>query len=418
MLSSNPSVTLSMDHALIESATLPPSSALARPHPGDVGCHIRIIREIDELEGLRSYWQRWVVHPNADMDAYISTLRMTPGAAPLVLVAYRDGIPDAMLLGREDIGEVNAKLGYKTIVSPKLRRMVFVYCGLLGNASSENCDNLGATIHGCLRRHEADVAFFNKLKTDCELYRTMTRSVRVLARDLCPQIDTHRSMTLPQHADDLYRSGSAKVRKNLRWQSRRMVKDHPGAVVLRCYQFPPELDKLFRDVEQIASKTYQRGLGVGFVDSPSMRERLYLEARHGWLRAYLLYIQDRPVAFWIGKRYGETFYSDFMGYDADFGRYSPGMYVVTNVIEGMYESQDRPQSIDFGLGDAQYKAVLADIEWQEGSLYVFAPTLKGFALNLLRTSVVAGDQAAKRLLGRGALLQRAKKLWRTRAVTQ
>ena len=407
-----------MDHVVIESAQPLRLSAVACPRLEDADCHIRVIRQVEELDSLRSYWERWVRHPNADIDHYTATVTSTPHVAPLVLVVYRDGLPDAILLGRADVGEISAKLGYKTIVSPQLRRMVFIYGGLLGNASPENCNSLGVTICNCLRRYEADVAFFNKLATKSGLYQTMTRALSVFARDLCPQIDTHRSMTLPEHADDLFSSSSGKVRKNLRWQSRRMVKDHPGGILLRCYQRTADLDDLFRDAEQIAKKTYQRGLGVGFLDSPSMRDRLCFEARHGWLRAYILYIYGRPAAFWIGKRYGETFYSDFMGYDADFSKYSPGMYVITSAIEEMYKSQDRPRSIDFGLGDAQYKSVLADTDWQEASLYLFAPTLKSIALNLLRTSVVMGDQAAKRLLARAALLQRTKKLWRNRVADQ
>jgi CelD/BcsL family acetyltransferase involved in cellulose biosynthesis len=92
------------------------------------------------------------------------------------------------------------------------------------------------------------------------------------------------------------------------------------------------LDHLFHDVEEIARKTYQRGLGVGFADTTRMRQRLELAARKGWLRAYLLYLGERPCAFWIGMLYGDTFVSDYTGYDPDLRQFSPGIGLVMRMI--------------------------------------------------------------------------------------
>jgi CelD/BcsL family acetyltransferase involved in cellulose biosynthesis len=379
---------------------------------------VRIIRDLKDLESLRGYWRRWALHPNADIDAYISTLQSMPAASPLVFVAYRNDMPDAMLLGRSDPGELSIRFGYKTLASPMLRRLVFIYQGLLGNASTTHCTSLVAEVSACLRRSEADVAFFNRLKIDSALYRALSQLRGSLAGDRCPQIDVHRSITIPPGASDVFRCCSAKVRKNLKWQAKKLLKDFEGAVRFRCYQSPNDLDTLFQDVERVAKKTYQRGLGVGFMDNPPMRKRLHMEAERGWLRAYVLYIRDQPTAFWIGKRYGDAFYSDFMGYDTTVSKYSPGMYVVTTALEQMCASQDAPQSVDFGLGDAQYKAVLSDVQWQEASTYLFAPTLKATSVNLLRTAVGLADTATRSLLNRTELLQRTKTMWRRRIARQ
>ena len=405
-----------MTYELIGTAPAATSVALCEAEP--VTSQVRIIRNLEDLESIRSYWQRWALHPNADIDAYISVLESMPAATPLVLVAYKNGIPDAILLGRSDPGNLSIRFGYKTLASPTLRRLIFIYQGLLGNASATNCATLVAAVSACLRRNEADVAFFNRLKINSDLYQTLSQLRDPLTGDLCPQIDVHRSITIPQHTSDLFRCCSAKVRKNLKWQAKKLLKDFEGAVAFQCYQSPTDLDTLFQDVEKIAKTTYQRGLGVGFVDNPPMRERLHMEAGRGWLRAYVLYIKDEPTAFWIGKRYGEIFYSDFMGYDTAVSKYSPGMYVVTTALEQMCASQGPPHSVDFGLGDAQYKAVLSDLEWQEASTYLFAPTLKATSVNLLRTAVALTDQAARMLLGHAELLQRIKTMWRRRIARQ
>ncbi len=398
--------------------TMPAATSVALCKTAPVTSQVRIIRTLEDLESIRTYWQRWALHPNADIDAYISVLQSMPSAKPLVLVAFRNGLPDAMLLGRSDPGDLSIRFGYKTIASPTLRRLVFIYQGLLGDASTANCNSLVAAVSACLRRNEADVAFFNRLNIDSALYRTLSQLRGSLSGDLCPQIDVHRSITIRHGASDLFECCSAKVRKNLKWQAKKLLKDFDGAVSFHCYQSPSDLDTVFQDVERIAKKTYQRGLGVGFIDNPLMRKRLHMEAGRGWLRAYVLYIKDQPTAFWIGKRYGEVFYSDFLGYDTAVSKYSPGMYVVTTALEQMCASQDPPHSVDFGLGDAQYKAVLSDLEWQEASTYLFAPTLKATSVNLLRTAVALTDQATRRLLGRAQLLQRTKTMWRRRIARQ
>jgi CelD/BcsL family acetyltransferase involved in cellulose biosynthesis len=146
-----------------------------------------------------------------------------------------------------------------------------------------------------------------------------------------------------------------------------------------------------------------------------MRKRLHLKAEKGWLRAYVLYIGDRPCAFWVGTLYCQEFHSDFMGYDPDYSKYSPGMYLINQVIESFCNSNEEIAAIDFGLGDAQYKEILGDVQWQDACAYVFAPTLRGLALNAMRTPIMAIDRAGRQALGRVKLLSKLKKLWRRRA---
>jgi CelD/BcsL family acetyltransferase involved in cellulose biosynthesis len=106
-----------------------------------------------------------------------------------------------------------------------------------------------------------------------------------------------------------------------------------------------------------------------------------------------------------------------MGYDPDYGKYSPGMYLIMKVIEGFCGASGEKEisGIDFGLGDAQYKQILGNVQWQDASAYIFAPTLRGLGLNALRTPIIAVDRAGRRALERMKLLPKVKKLWRQRA---
>lgn len=172
---------------------------------------------------------------------------------------------------------------------------------------------------------------------------------------------------------------------------------------------------MITDVEPVARTSYQRGLGVGFIDSPATREQLRLKAEKGWLRAYVLYVADRPCAFWIGDINQATFGSDYTAYDAKLEMYSPGMCLILKIIEGFCDgNREGVTEVDFGTGFAQWKEVLSNRKWEEENVHIFAPTAKGISLNLVRSFIAGVDQAVKKLLASANLLQVIKKRWRAR----
>ena len=122
-------------------------------------------------------------------------------------------------------------------------------------------------------------------------------------------------------------------------------------------------------------------------------------------------------AFWLGVAYKNVFHSNFMGYDPAHASHSPGMFLVTTVIEGLCkeDGKDRVREIDFGLGDAQYKKVLGTNSSEEAGLYVFAPSFKGCALDLTTTVLGSIDRTARKILDRTNLLMKVKGIWRRSA---
>ena len=105
-----------------------------------------------------------------------------------------------------------------------------------------------------------------------------------------------------------------------------------------------------------------------------------------------------------------------MGYDQAYGKYSPGMYLVVKAVEQLCDSypHEAVRHIDWGLGDAQYKEVLGDCSWMEAQVQVFAPTVRGTGINLVKTPIALIDLLLKRALSRSGALQRVKTKWRRR----
>jgi hypothetical protein len=375
----------------------------------------RVTRTLDDIAATADLWRSWGSHPNADIAAYLYTLAARPEViAPYIITVLRGDIPEALLVARCEWLSVPIRVGYWKLFELKVRALTFIHGGFLGQQSLAASEAAMTQILTSLKTGEADVAFFSHLHADSHLHLCATAMPGFFVRDPFPTIQIHRAMTVPESAEAFRLRLSPKVRKNQRLQARKLESDHSGNAEVRCFRDVSELDVMFRDVEEIARKTYQRGLGVGFVDSTEMRGRLELNARQGWLRAFVLYIAGSPWAFWIGTSYGRTFHSDYMGYDPAHGSYSPGMYLAMKVIEQLcdHTGSEGITEIDFGLGDAQYKKILADREWRDASLYVFGWSLKGLATSLLRMPALLAERAARAGLERTGLVSRIKRLWR------
>jgi CelD/BcsL family acetyltransferase involved in cellulose biosynthesis len=380
---------------------------------------IRVIRDFAGIEEIREVWSAWHNHPNSDIDFYLTVLRSMPGeVSPHIIVLYRGETPRALLVGRREKGQIDLKFGYKTLLRPKARILTFIYKGLLGDASEENTKALVQEVIDSLKRNEADAAMLGHARLLSPLSELGASLPSFLCRDhgTSATATMHRCMTLPEGMDAVYAGLSSKSRKTLKTKMKKFAGDFPGQASMRTFRREADFEEMMRDIEQIAAKTYQRGLGVGFDTSATMRERLHLEIAKGWLRAFVLYIDDKPCAFWIGKLYQKSFCSDSMGYDPAYSKHSPGIYLIMQVVEYFCgeKSEDRAQQIDFGFGDAQYKTVLANQEWQESSIYIFARSWKGIGINLLRMPTAWVNHKAQELLGKASLLVKVKRMWRDR----
>lgn len=376
---------------------------------------LRVARSLTEVEAIREAWAGWPGHRDSDIDFYVMIVRSySEVVRPHVITLYRDGRPDAILIGRLERKRLAFRIGYLPGFSLWTRCLTFVYGAVHGNTTSDNVELLLRSVMDSLKDGEADAALLEFVPLDTPLYQIALKLPGILCRDTHPVPQRHDSLTIPGTIDDVYRRMSGDRRNWLRRRVKRIEANPAGKSSIRCYRNIQELDNLFRDAEEIGRKTYQRGLGVGFSDDSRVRARLELGAQRGWLRAYVLYLGDRPCAFWIGMLYRETFVSEYLGYDPEFRQFSPGMVLVIRAIEGFCNRADGDtvRELDFGLGHAEYKGFLCSGSWQEAVVYIFSPGVKGLVLKLMRTTAGVVNGAARKLLSFTKLLPRIKRAWR------
>jgi hypothetical protein len=376
---------------------------------------VKVARSIEEVEALRSTWEKMQNHPNVDIDYYLTIVdSMADILRPHVILFSKNGQPEAMAVGRLMRINMSITLGYKNLLQIKVPCLTILYGGLLGNWSKEiSCILINELIEA-LKRDEADIVLFNLLRSDSQIYELAKKKPRFICRDHVTETNPHWRMTLPSSLDGFLKKMSSKHRYWLNRLPRVLEKEYPGKVMYKCYRDRAHIEQLFTAAEEVARTTYQRQINAGFIDNKEMRRRLSLSADHGWLRAYLLYVNEKPCAFWIGTLYGKTFHLDFTGYDAAYKQYEPGTILFIRMIEDL--SSNCIEEIDFGFGEASYKKRFGDHHWNESSVYIYAPTIKGVMINMIRTMNLIPYKYILRLADRIKILQKVKRLWRNKLI--
>lgn len=372
---------------------------------------IRTLHTQKEIEEIRPTWKAWPGHRDSDIDFFCEVVKSNPNTLrPNVIVAYCDEKPDAILVGRLDSTTLLLRFGYWQIASPRIRVLIFVMGAQRGNPSAQSSELLLREAFGSLERREVEALRFDFVPVDSDFYnlsRTLPASV---VRDRGTVPTPHWSMELSGSYDRVLANLSGDFRNQLKRKAKKIRAVFPDAVI-RCLESSQDVDIILRDVERVACKSYQRGLGVGFCDNQETRSAVSSQIARGNYLAYILYLKGDPAAFWLGASIDSVFYSDYLAFDSDFGAYSPGSYLQMKVVESLINRGS--SRIDFGPGDARYKSQLGTCCRHESSIYVFPKTPKGVALNLLRTLTASADRTAKRTveaLGMLTLLKRSARL--------
>ncbi|MCK1424834.1 GNAT family N-acetyltransferase [Bradyrhizobium sp. 182] len=381
-----------------------------------MGCRIEILRTRREVESLREFWSGCNPGRDADLDFYLFITDIYPEAlTPHVVVLYDRGDPIALLAGRLDVGRVRVKAGYFALPVPRTRILSFVHGGCLGQISDATAKLLVSSIIETLAGGEADVARFEHLDMDSPLIHCIHTQPSWPCSDHIIHPEIHRIRSASKEAASFMACLSKKERYNQRNRAAKLSEDF-RRVRIELFTGCDDVIRLMRDAESVARKSYQRGIGVGFSETPIIRSRLEFEATRGWLRAYILYLDGDPCAFWIGSLRNKVFLSDFLGFDPARAKYGPGLYLMMKVIEELFDNQPDgsrlAERIDFGIGDASYKERLSNSSRREQAIYIFAPRMTAVWLNFLRSSVGMMNRWARHLIAIVPWLGDLKRKWR------
>ena len=374
---------------------------------------LHVARNVVEVEQLAPLWERvaWGGE-QAELPYYTETLRRRDGAEPLAILVAREGVPVAAGASRVERRTLDARLGYLRLAAPRARVAQFVPGGVVA-ADADARDALVAALRSTLADGTVDALAFPALPVQSDLYRALARLGGPLERQRFVPSWSRRRLLLPPDFESFLASRSRKIRAGIRYDAKKLESALGDALRVEVHRDASEHARIVRDLDTVATATYQRALGAGFAATEERVELLGVALRHGWARAYLLYRGELPIAYWLCPVHGDTVTLAQTGYLPDWAGIRPGIYLLMRVIEDAC-ADPALRYLDFGPGRSSYKRHFSSEAYEERNVLVFAPTLRARRINATRTLVLGTGMGARRALDALQLTDRVKSVWRRR----
>jgi hypothetical protein len=224
----------------------------------------------------------------------------------------------------------------------------------------------------------------------------------------------HHVVDLPRDLDAYLGRFSAKTRGTWKRKAKKLEAEC-GPLTLRVYHQAHEVVPLLTCIEPVFRLTYHYHL-LGRDLSPG-NERLVGNLRRwadrGWLRAFVLFGGDRPLAYVIGCVNRRRYSYDMPGYDPRLSPSSPGIILLLRLVEELI-THDVADVLDFGGGHADYKQLLATRSYEEANALLIRRTPYAQGVPAFQRALAATARTGAHVLERYQLKSRAKNWLRRR----
>lgn len=185
---------------------------------------------------------------------------------------------------------------------------------------------------------------------------------------------------------------SSGARATIKRKRKRLVEASGGALDIRRYRMPDEIAAFHPLARAVSETTYQeRLLGAGLPDG--MTELIALGSADR-LRAWLMFVEERPVAYLCCSAQGTALRYDHVGHDPGFAHLSPGSVLMVEALRDLFA--DRFAAFDFTEGEGQHKRQFATGGTACVDLLLLRPTLVNRAVLGALTGFDRLVDAAKR----------------------
>lgn len=367
-----------------------------------------------EVEALRPLWRSLSVsNLDADIDYFLTVVSHHPEAiAPHVVCIERDGLDPLLIVARLESHPFPVKLGYRVLLSPRLRAIVVSFDGLLGVTSEDDLRTCLAALQDSLRAGPADSVIFQKVTLRSPLHEAVRRASRAGSRLHGLATTTRWLVDLPETMDEFMGRRSPGARRKARTDDRRLSRTYNDEVrVVRLDE--SGLATLRSDLETVSGRTYQRALGVGGSTTAVGKALIPLCLEKGWLRVWMLYLEDKPVAFWWGNLYDGVLTIDSPGFDPGYAKDGVGIHTMYAMFAELC-ADPLATAVDLGHGDAEYKVRYSTRSLEEQDMVLLAPRVGPLLLGSFISAALAANSLAYRVLRGSRFATSLRRSWRSR----
>lgn len=378
---------------------------------------ITVLQTVEHLQSVRDFWEKMQTCPTADFTYFVCDLEprkdVNRPIKPHIVSLSNGNAPVSLLIGRIQFAPLGLHLGYRLLSWPRVPMMEVVQGGILGDCSESGCKSFLTAVMDTLQQGQAKVAVFRNLSLDSIMYRIVTNvlpSIRIGV-----QTATSWRLALPGSYREFLQSLSKRTRStSVRYSNLLLKKYGTANIAVKCLQGPDEIEVILRDTETVARKAWQRGVDKGFVNDAETRRKYEIAADRRQLRAFILYLEGVPVAFWHGFSYHSTFFAEYTAFDPAYLQDRPGAFLLDKIIEQLCQDETT-KFIDFGWGDHDYKRHYCRRGQEVADVYIYGPSVSCLILYAVKSAFDGTKNWTKTLFRRARMLDQTRKLARKRA---
>ena len=205
---------------------------------------------------------------------------------------------------------------------------------------------------------------------------------------------------------------SGNARSQLKRKAKKIAGVSGGALDVRRFRAPGEMEAFHDVARRIALRTYQeRLMGAGLPDSADFVAAMVRGAAADRVRAWLLYIAGEPAAYLYCPARGGTLIYEYVGHDPAFSDLSPGQVLQMEAFRDLF-GEGRWSRFDFTEGEGQHKRQFATGGVACVDLLLLRPSLANRVTTLALGGFNRGVTAGKRAVNAAGLERLAKRLRR------
>jgi hypothetical protein len=195
-----------------------------------------------------------------------------------------------------------------------------------------------------------------------------------------PQLYARHYIDMALGHDGYMAQFSSKTRATLKRKTRKLADANGGALDIRSYHRPDQLDAFFKAALPLSGTTYQaRLLDAGLPDDADFREDARALAEADRLRSYILFLHGSPAAYLYLPVIDDVLVYAYLGYDQAIAQLSPGTVLQMHALEQLF-AERRFRYFDFTEGDGAHKALFGTHQVPCATVFLFKPTLANRAL--------------------------------------
>jgi CelD/BcsL family acetyltransferase involved in cellulose biosynthesis len=367
--------------APLSSHTASPAPRAASADTGTTGTERQVvtIRTMEELERFLPEWRQFLEWGargaafDSDPVNVEVALKEIKGLSPLLVVVRRGGRIECVAPFYVHRARFRLKLSVLTLASLPVR-MLKLFGEQIQYAADCNLDECFEAVFAELQRHRKLFNFIIFYKLDCseELWKLCSdlpaRGIPFRAILASAGIEKVHQVRISGTHEAYLASLTPSTRQELRRKTRRFFDNGRGKLVKvtrpeQVKEFLDHLDTVFRNSWQ--AKTF----GYYPRNTEPQQRRFERFAAESWLRSYVLLYDGQPIAFESGCQYGGRYCAGECGFDPSKSPLGPGSVLMHLLIEDLFK-EDRPELLDFGVGDAAYKRSFGNTEQEMASLYL------------------------------------------------